>query len=97
MIMNETKLELESRYFSMDIAAMSERFPEFKAALESCKSEDCDRPVEVSVELRDLKKAAPRVAPQIRSYNRLVHYLRNIGIDLKITSQKPTKDLWKKN
>ena len=94
--MKETKLKLESRYFSMDIAAMSERFPEFKAALESCKSEVGERPT-VTVELRDLKKAAPRVAPQIRSYNRLVHYLRNIGIDLKITSQKPTKDLWKKN
>jgi len=95
--MNETKLKLESRFFSMDIAAMSERFPEFKAALESCKSEDGERPVEVSVELRDLKKTAPRIHPQVRSYNRLVHYLRNIGIDLKITSQKPTKDLWKKN
>ena len=71
--------------FSADIESMKMKFPEFKEALE--KKGDGE-PAIVTVELRDLKKIAPRTTPQVRSYNRLVNYLKEVGIDLRIISQK---------
>lgn len=90
--MKDVKLQMEARVFSLDLAAMRERFPDFKEAIETVKDEDGERPT-VTVELRDLKRVAPRTTAQVRSYNRLVNYLREaFGITLQIISQKPTKD-----
>ena len=95
ILMNDVKLQMEARVFSLDLAAMRERFPDFKEAIETVKDEDGERPT-VTVELRDLKRVAPRTTAQVRSYNRLVNYLREaFGITLQIISQKPTKDKWK--
>lgn len=79
--MNEAKKEMEARMFSTDIETLKEKVPEFKIAFDKKSGS-------LELKLKDLLKIVPRATPKVISYRRLQNYLKEIGIDLKIVSQK---------
>lgn len=79
--MKESKFKLERRVFDADICDMKKSIPGFEKALNDGG--------EFTVALKDLVDIAPRTTPQVRSYNRLVTFLKEgFGLTLKIISQK---------